>query len=308
MPKVMPKLGRLTSFLMLLGSGSLFGALGGAQIQPAWGQALLPPLPEPSLEGFERSGLLLAQETLQVTISRPDDRFDWDWALARLQVAAELAPDSPQIWLFLGSVHLELQQPPDAIAALERSLALAPDSPSTRFALGSAYFLEARYADAAQTLEQGLADQPDALNARFDLGNAYLKLGRNGEAIAAYERAFAQEATFWPAINNVGLVLYEQGDIEGAIERWQTALTIDNAAAEPQLAIAAAAFARGETDRALTLGIIAIETDPRYAELDFLIENLWGDRLLADVERLLAQPPLQEALLRAQRQRSELGF
>ena len=292
--KVMPKL----SFAFLLALSGLFGA----RVQPILGQALLPPLPEPAIENFERSGILLGQETLQVTLARPDDRFDWEWALPRLQVATELAPNSPQTWLFLGSVHLELQQAPEAIVALEKSLAFAPDNTGVRFTLGSAYFLDGRYTDAVDILEKGLRDDPDALNARFDLGNAYLKLARYDEAIAAYEEAFAKEATFWPAINNVGLVLYERGDIAGAVERWQTALTIDNAAAEPQLAIAAANFIRGETEEALSLGVTALENDVRYADLDFLAENLWGERLLADVAQLLAHPRLQEIVARSQRE------
>jgi len=291
--EMMPKLGRWAFLLALSG-------LCGLRAQPVLGQTFLPPLPEPAIEDFESSGILLGQETLQVTLARPDDRFDWEWALPRLRVAVELAPNNPQTWLFLGSVHLELQQPTEAIVALEKSLGFDPENPGIRFTLGSAYFLGERYQDAVDVLEVGLREEPDTLNARFDLGNAYLKLARYDAAIAAYERAFDQEATFWPAINNVGLVLYERGDAQGAIERWETTLTIDNAAAEPQLAIAAATFARGETEKALALGLIALENDIRYAQLDFLEENLWGERLLADVAQLLAHPRLQDIVKRSQ--------
>ena len=60
-------------------------------------------------------------------------------------------------------------------------------------------------------LEAGLKIKQDAPDALFSLGNAYLKLSQLDKAIESYETAYAQDATFWPALNNVGLVEYEQG-------------------------------------------------------------------------------------------------
>ena len=65
---------------------------------------------------------------------------------------------------------------------------------------------------------------PNVPGALFDLGNAYYKLGRLEEAILQYEKAFAQESSLWPAINNVGLVKYEQGEIDIAISKWRNVL------------------------------------------------------------------------------------
>ncbi len=289
----MPKLRGWVSLLLVLS-----GPIGWSLAQPARGQALLPLLPQPNEEAFERRGILLAQLALRQTIFRPDDRFDWEWALPRVQVAAEIAPGSFQTLLILGSVHLQLQQSPEAVTALESALALAPENTDILFTLGSAYFLEERYARAVDVIERGLQSSPDAPDALFDLGNAYLKLDEADLAIAAYERAFAREGAFWPAVNNIGLVLYEQGEVEKAIENWQTATAIDREAAEPLLAIAVAVFAGGEPERGTTLAIEALEVDGRYADLEFLEENLWGKQLLADTERLFAHPRLKPLLER----------
>lgn len=266
--------------------------------QPAYGQALLPPLPEPDREEFERRGILLAQLALRQTIFRPDDRFDWEWALPRVQVAAEIAPNSFQALLILGSVHLQLQQSAEAVAALESARTLAPESSDVLFSLGSAYFLEARYGEAAAAIERGLESAPETPDALFDLGNAYLKLNRPNRAIAAYEKAFAREGAFWPAINNVGLVLYERGEVSEAVENWQTAVAIDGSAAEPQLAIAVATFVGGDVEGGTAQAIAALNADGRYADLEFLAENLWGEQLLTDTKRLFAHPNLQPTLER----------
>ncbi|WRH67138.1 MAG: tetratricopeptide repeat protein [Planktothrix sp. GU0601_MAG3] len=133
--------------------------------------------------------------------------------------------------------------------------------------------------------------------ALFDLGNAYYKLGRLDQAVLQYEKAFAQESSLWPAINNVGLVKYEQGEIDTAISKWRQAIKIDPKAAEPLLALAVGLYTKGEAQEALSLGETALRLDGRYAEFDYLKENLWGDRLINDTQKFLANPQIQKVLV-----------
>lgn len=106
----------------------------------------------------------------------------------------------------------------------------------------------------------------------------------------------SQDKKFWPAINNIGLIEYEQGDVEAALKQWQSALAIEKQAAEPLLAMAVALYSRGQQERALKMGEAALRIDSRYGDLDFLKQNLWGDRLLADTMKFLAHPRIQAAL------------
>jgi len=59
---------------------------------------------------------------------------------------------------------------------------------------------------------------------------------------------------FWPAINNIGLIKYEQGDVEAALKQWQAALAIDKRAAEPQMAMAVALYTKGDRKQSLAMG------------------------------------------------------
>ncbi len=265
------------------------------QAKPATAQALLPytlPLDETRLqadgEGLARDAAQLAQFQ------------QYDEALARVQLAAQLLPRDADILALLGSLYLQASepQPAEAIEALNRAKALQPENALVMFALGNAYFSQEEYAQAAQSIESGLVIEPDNPGALFDLGNAYYKLKRYDQAIAQYEKAVAADASFWPAINNVGLVKYESGDIEGAIAQWQKAIDLaDEEQSEPQLAIAVARYAQGNRSiDSSDTAVAALERDPRYADVAFLQENLWGEKLITDTQAFFATPTLRDLL------------
>ena len=81
-------------------------------------------------------------------------------------------------------------------------------------------------------------------------------------------------------------------------------MLLDPKAAEPQLAIAVALYAKGDRDQGLTLGQTALELDGRYGNLEFLEENLWGTKLLNQAKMLLDTPKMQETMAQSQTQPS----
>lgn len=275
------------SLLLLLGAWS--------QAKPAAAQALLPYTLPLDQERLQADGESLARDAAQLAQFQ-----QYDEALARAQLAAQLLPGNADILALLGSLYLQASepQPAQAIAILERAKALQPENSLVMFALGSAYFSQAQYTEAAQSIESGLKLEPDNANAMFDLGNAYYKLTRYDQAIAQYEKAVDNDASFWPAVNNIGLVKYEAGDIEGAIAQWQTALDIAaEEETEPLLAIAVANYSQGaQSADSSSTAVAALERDPRYADIDFLKENLWGEQLIAATEQFFSTPTLQELL------------
>jgi tetratricopeptide (TPR) repeat protein len=60
------------------------------------------------------------------------DRGDWSEARARLEVAAEMAPDLALVHQYAANVAYLEGDLPAAIAALERALAIEPDAPALR--------------------------------------------------------------------------------------------------------------------------------------------------------------------------------
>ena len=129
-------------------------------------------------------------------------------------------------------------------------------------------------------------------------------LGKFSDAIAQYNNSVSQDEKFWPAINNIGLILYEKGNINGAIEKWQSSVAIEKNAAEPLLALAVAFYKKGERQKAVAMGENALGIDIRYSNLEFLKENLWGERLLGDTKMFLGLPRIQNTV---QRRNKTLG-
>lgn len=277
-------------------SVSLLVALGlWGVIRPASAQALIPHMVQLDPAKLERQGLTLAQEAAQLAQFQ-----QYELALPRAELATQLAPKKAEIWSLLGGLYLQTTKLDQAIAALNQSKSLDSKNPSVLFALGSAHFQKTQYAKSVEYLQAGLALKPNVPGALFDLGNAHLMLRQFSEAIAQYEKAVAQDKQFWPAINNIGLIRYETGNVAEAIQRWRAAIEIDKKAAEPQLALAVALYAKGDREQGLTLGELAIQTDSRYSDLKFLKENLWGDRLLADTKKFLEIPRIKATIAQSQ--------
>ncbi|HEY9647999.1 MAG TPA: tetratricopeptide repeat protein [Chroococcidiopsis sp.] len=275
-----------TTFLSLLCVVGLWSAA-----QPAIAQALVPRVVQLDAEKLEQQGLGLAQEAAQLA------QFQQvELALPRAQLATQLAPGNAQIWSLLGSLYLQQERWDDGISALQRARSLDSQNEAILFALGSAYFRKEDYNRSIQYLQAGLRVNGEVPGALFDLGNAYYMLEQYDQAIAEYSKAVDIEATFWPAVNNIGLALYEKGDVDGAVRQWQNAVSIDNSQPEPQLAMAVALYARGDTEQALLLGETALRLDNRYADIEFLRQNLWGDRLLGQAQTFLQLPRIQDTL------------
>ena len=261
-------------------------------------QALVPHTVQLDAAKLEQQGLVLAQEAAQLAQFR-----QYDLAMPRARLATQLAPNSDKVWFLLGGLYLQSEELDKAVNALQKAQRLNPKNAETYFALGSAYFQQEQYQPAIKEYKAGLKIQPNDPEGLFDLGNAYYMLGKLPQAVTEYKKSVFQKQDFWPAVNNIGLILYEQGDTKNAINQWQQAIAKANKAkqpaAEPQLALAVALYNRGsqaDRQRGLAIGEAALKLDQRYADLNFLKENLWGNRLLSDTKKFLELPSIQAAL------------
>ncbi len=285
----------------LLSIVALCGVLGAPPA--ALSQALTPYVLPLDYDLMAEQGLYLANEAQQLA-----DFQQYDQALALAQLAAQLAPENGQVLALLGGLYLQTGELEQALSLLEEAEGLAPDDARILFSLGTAYFQQGEYLKASRYLERGLKLEPENPAALFDLGNAYFRLMQYDKAIDNYRASVDAEPNFWPSVNNIGLVLYEQGNPEAAIEKWREALAISPEQPEPKLAVAVALYAQencntvaaiarsGDCKESIDLGIEALEQDSRYADTEFLEENLWGNRLI-DTTNAFFGVPVIKALL-----------
>ena len=272
-------------------------ALGVTLATMAPAQALVPYAYLPQRRELEGAGLGIAQAAARLLqLGQAQDAA----RLAALTV--QLLPADPRGWLLLAESQLRSQQLAAAAVSLARAKDLDPANAGIWFAEASLALRDDRPSEAIDLLNAGLKRDPRNASAYFDLGNAHILLNQPGQALTAFDRAARLRKDFWEAINNQGLVLYEQGQVDRAIERWRRVLQIKPDAAEPNLALAAALFQRGAAGRqeALERASQALDSEPDYVLDSYQKDQLWGPKLRQTTQLLLQQAELKADVDRAQ--------
>ena len=262
--------------------------------QPA--MAMVPYVFLPPPKGLEEAGLGIAEEAVQMLrLGQPE------YAARLAELTVRLLPNDPRGWVLLAESQLRNDKSDLALYALAKAKALDPNNPGIWFAEGALALRNGKPTDALGLIQKGLQlDQKNA-GAYFDLGNAHILLNQPELALRAFNRAAALRANFWEAINNQGLVLFEQGQRREAMNRWRKVLTIKASVAESSLALAAALHNEQPTNttEAFQLAESALADDPNYVKEEFQKEQLWGTLLRDAARRLLAEPSLKPAVERA---------
>ncbi len=198
----------------------------------------------------------------------------------------------------LGDMKFAKGQYEVAIREYQRSLELYPDDPETHFGLGEGYRRKGLYRDAEAQWREALRLDPFHHEARLNLGAVLLQQERWAESIATNQvlvedptfirpsRAFvnigwahyqagdlsAAKAAFVEALNgagsnlqahlNLGIVLYDQGEVVEAIRHFQAAVELSEARpvassrgvkAEARFRMAQAHVKLGQLDRAIEI-------------------------------------------------------
>ncbi|PZV02335.1 MAG: hypothetical protein DCF24_02310 [Cyanobium sp.] len=257
--------------------------------------AVVPYVYLPRSQELEAAGLGIAQAASRLLrLGQAEDAA----RLASLTV--QLLPNDPRGWVLLAEAQLRSNQAKQASLSLAQAKQLDPGNPGIWFAEGSLALREGQPQKAVGLLEQGIRLDGKNAGAHFDLGNAHLLLNNSTGALTAFKRATELRQDFWEAINNQGLVLYELGRREEAIERWRRCLRINARAAEPMLALASALNASpAGLEEARQLASAALAIEPNYVLDAFQKEQLWGSRLRSSTSTLLSQPELKGSVDRA---------
>lgn len=83
------------------------------------------------------------------------------------------------------------------------------------------------------------------------------------------------------------------GATDEAIENFQSAIKQDEELTESKLALATALYTKGEINRATELAQTALISNQKYADVQFLQENLWGEKMIGDAQKLLSSIELE---------------
>ncbi len=287
---------QLSLAVMIAASGVVTSVMIGGNDAGVQAQALIPRTLRLNVGNMEEQAVSLAQQAEFLMQVGRGDR-----ALPVAQLAVQLAPRNFLTHAVLGGVLLRQEKYADAITSLKKADTLKPDQPQVLFLLGSAHLRNKQYQESITLLLRGLSLEKEkpSPNALFDLGNAYFLVRRYDDALNRYRQLLAIDGKFWAATNNIGLVEYERGNTDTAIAQWEAAIKQAEKSeftAEPMLALASAQYAKGNREQGIATGIAALKIDPRYGKPEYLIENLWGNRLMTSARLLLSEAPIRQLL------------
>ncbi len=149
-------------------------------------------------------------------------------AVIELKNALQKAPDHAQARLLLGEAQLDLGDYPSALKELERALDLGLDDDRVRAGLLRAKLRLGRHQEVIGALEGAGALAP---NFAVLLADAYLMSGDLGKAQALYE----QGSSLSDGNLGLGVVAWQQGDVERAERYLARAVELDSRNAEAWL-------------------------------------------------------------------------
>jgi choline-sulfatase len=159
-------------------------------------------------------------------------------AIATLERAFRAGAVEPGMTTQLGSYLAEAGRPADAIALLEPFVAPRPA--------------------AAANASIDIAD-PDAINA---LGIAYARAGQGDRAAAVFRRALDDNPTDVQALENIGTLELQRGNLAAARQALEQATSIDPRSARAHNGLGVLAMRGGRTDEAFAQWKRAVELAP----------------------------------------------
>ena len=271
----------------------VLGSVGTTTGAPA--RAVIPYVYTPSTQELEGAGVGIGRTAAQLLrLGQPEE------ASRLAALAVRLQPNDERLWSVLAEAQLRSDQLDEAAASLAKAKSLNPGKPGLWFAEASLALRDNRPDDAIPLLDEGLRLDPKNAGAYFDLGNARVMQDDLRRALRAFEQATSIKPTFWEALNNQALVLFEMGNTNEAIKRWRSVLEIKRNA-EPMLALAAALNKQRPGDsESIELARKALADNPNYVLPGHQENQLWGLKLRQATETLLSEGALKGAVERAE--------
>jgi len=149
-----------------------------------------------------------------------EQRGDYNAAREAYQQVSSANPQSPEAILGLARLDLLAGRIQAAERQFLQAYQVAPENSLVIESLGQFYLTQERYDEAVRHLSRGIELTPGNNRMRHRLAVALAKQGN----IAAAEPHFAQSVGDAEADYNIGLILYEQGQIKEAEERFLSAV------------------------------------------------------------------------------------
>ena len=139
-------------------------------------------------------------------------------ALDLLQAVCREQPGNPLVWKRLAQAHWQQGDPARAEECCRRALRLAPDDTETLGNLGLVLRQSGRLQEARDHLHSAIASHADDPGLHLQLANLYSAIGNGEQAENHYLRTLELQPALPEALNNLGLVYFNRGEIGRACD------------------------------------------------------------------------------------------
>ncbi|MGH9346843.1 MAG: tetratricopeptide repeat protein [Vicinamibacterales bacterium] len=239
--------------------------------------AALSPAERTALAGRATTALARAYQNLGVMQAQAQ-RFVR--AAELFTMAADVAPEFPQVQYSLGVAYFNAEQHQQAVAPLERALAAEPGHADTRRMLALALLNSDQYARAASLLAADPRRESDS-SLQYAYGVALVRSDRAADAEAEFERLLAAHGATPELKVVLGQAHAQQGDYDSAISELQGALALRPDVSEANATLGLIYLKQGklaDARTALRAELQAHPGDVKAAHTLATVLDLEGDR------------------------------
>ena len=208
------------------------------------------------------------------------------------KLAISLNKNDPRLWSLLAETQIANKLYENALDSIKKGKNIDPKISELYFSESSIFIKQNKIKDAQKSLKKGLNLQPDNINGLFQLGNLYLMEKNFKKSLNIFNEAINIKEDFWQAFNNKGLIFFELNNIPNAIKNFKKAIEIENNA-EPLLALAVC-IQNENFKEAILLAKKALSKDPNYVDTQYRKEQLWGQRIQNQTNKLFSSKELKK--------------
>jgi eukaryotic-like serine/threonine-protein kinase len=194
-------------------------------------------------------------------------------AVAELNRALSLAPNSDEFYRRLGNVYLDNGNIAQALEAYQKAVQINPYYWVNHDALGVAYEHRADYPKALQAFQQVTVLEPDIETGYENIGTMYLQQGKYQESIPYYQKALQIEPYFM-TYSNLGTSYFFLKQYSQSVEMFEKAAALNPNDTFTVVNLADAYRGSGQQDKARTtyqqaiaVGFKELQTNPQDAEV-----------------------------------------
>jgi len=182
-------------------------------------------------------------------------------AVGAAQQAQHLNDSLPEVHFSLGSVYYSTGKYPQAIAELNHALQLAPNSDEAYRRLGNAYLAAGQKDQALGALQKAVENNPYYWNNYSALGIACFNVGEYDKALAAFKHVTELEPDNPVGYEDMANVYITQGKSKDSIPPLQKALSLQSSS-DIYLNLGTAYFFLRQFDDAIKMADKAVELNP----------------------------------------------